>query len=263
MSWSGTLRCSHCYSQGHNRRTCPVIIEQYLQSYKRADTENGRTHYAQELEKRGIDPKTGKKMTVAQRTKRGAGRAAMRCGYCREVGHTRRSCQNLKNDYEVYKHLSRQYRTEFLVALREVGVGVGSLMLHRQYGYIPLTREYGYQQMPSMIVGIRWEGVDAHARDEHVFATRYLLPDRHGALEALPRSLTYVKNLQSTGDVKTTCAERLDPPDGWVEYREVKPLKQVFDSKEPRAYMYNTTRDESVTAARAALGLPRLVGEDS
>ena len=25
MSWSGTVRCGHCYGKGHNKRTCPGL----------------------------------------------------------------------------------------------------------------------------------------------------------------------------------------------------------------------------------------------
>ena len=264
MSWSGTLRCSYCYAQGHNRRTCPDIIERYLQSYKRADTESVRNHYADELAKRGIDPKTGKKMTVAQRTKSGAGRATMRCGYCSDRGHTRRSCQNLKNDYEVYKHISREYRVEFLEKLREIGVGVGSLLVSRQYGYVAGTGEHGYQQMPHMITGISWEEVNAHTRDADSVVVRDLLPTRQGRLTVGTRNLGQIERMLDAGQVLQVCGElKLNAPDGWLEFREVRPLKEVFDSKNERGYIYNNNTDDPVTAAREALDLPYCADHDS
>jgi len=36
MSWNGTVRCRHCYEEGHNRRTCPQLTEQYK---RRAENE--------------------------------------------------------------------------------------------------------------------------------------------------------------------------------------------------------------------------------
>ena len=80
MSWSGTVRCSHCYQRGHNRRSCPQITKHHLDqyaSYKRlrdrsaesgnADGANmyemhmdaARTAY---VKRTGLDPDTGAKV---------------------------------------------------------------------------------------------------------------------------------------------------------------------------------------------------------
>ena len=36
MSWSGTVTCSYCYKQGHNRRKCPELSERIKNEYEGA-----------------------------------------------------------------------------------------------------------------------------------------------------------------------------------------------------------------------------------
>ena len=33
MSWSGTVTCSYCYKQGHNKRKCPELTEAIERQY--------------------------------------------------------------------------------------------------------------------------------------------------------------------------------------------------------------------------------------
>ena len=33
MSWSGTVTCSYCYKQGHNKRKCPELTEAIKNQY--------------------------------------------------------------------------------------------------------------------------------------------------------------------------------------------------------------------------------------
>ena len=33
MSWSGTVTCSHCYRQGHNKRKCEKLTEEIEDQY--------------------------------------------------------------------------------------------------------------------------------------------------------------------------------------------------------------------------------------
>ena len=53
MSWSGTVTCSYCYKQGHNKRKCPELSERIKNEYTGAmlmvkeSEEKGNEHDAQ------------------------------------------------------------------------------------------------------------------------------------------------------------------------------------------------------------------------
>ena len=114
MSWSGTVTCSHCYKQGHNKRKCPELSAQIKNQYlgniamaqreREQGNENDAKWYEQRAEEKRqqyikrtkIDLATGEKVTnkaaKAERMKN------VTCGYCGERGHTRRVCAVVKRD---------------------------------------------------------------------------------------------------------------------------------------------------------------------
>ena len=81
MSWSGTVTCSYCYRQGHNKRKCPELSERIKNEYTGAmlmvkeSEEKGNEHDAQWYAERAehkrqeyikrtkIDLATGEKVT--------------------------------------------------------------------------------------------------------------------------------------------------------------------------------------------------------
>ena len=117
-------RCSYCYTQGHNRRTCPKLTETLK---RRADAAieagNPTSWVVREYEKR-IAPKGKKKSDQV-------------CGYCQERGHTRRKCDVLQKDREwLVKHHNEHVRVAHDYILTSP-IGIGSLFKRQ-------TREYNY-----------------------------------------------------------------------------------------------------------------------
>ena len=123
MSYNGTVRCSYCYQTGHNRRTCPELSEvtarqwrasksNYERSVKEGNTTMADTYlsrmenYADRYAARtGKDVATGEDIVMTKETKKAAKAKRManiRCSYCGNTGHTRRTCQDLKDDKQVY-----------------------------------------------------------------------------------------------------------------------------------------------------------------
>ena len=54
MSWSGTVTCSYCYKQGHNRRKCPDLTARYKRDYAThmqamADARDNSTEHYQKM----------------------------------------------------------------------------------------------------------------------------------------------------------------------------------------------------------------------
>ena len=134
MSWSGTVTCSHCYNRGHNKRKCPTLTESILRDYKdhmaaAADalerngevavgyTQNAERYRVRYMKRTKIDPATGEK--VKNKTAKAERMKNITCGYCQTTGHTRRVCEAVKADYQVYLVETRQLRENVLAKVRE------------------------------------------------------------------------------------------------------------------------------------------------
>ena len=111
MGYKRTVRCSHCYGEGHNKMGCPQLKEQ-IERY-RADY--GDDHWRV----RDYDAKK-KRMADAKNNRK--------CSYCGQPGHSRAGCEILKNVKEQFRTKNVQYRENFLKALIDNGIGVGALV---------------------------------------------------------------------------------------------------------------------------------------
>ena len=180
MSWSGTVTCSYCYKQGHNRRKCPDLTARYKRDYAThmqamADARDNSTEHYQKmsdedrewyvkyygekaeqarqayLKRTKIDLATGKKVT--NKAAKAARMKNVTCSYCGERGHTRRVCKDLKNDQAIFRRLTIDARRSFVENLAALQVGVGSMVVRNCYGPTD-SGEYGYRKVVGMVTGI-------------------------------------------------------------------------------------------------------------
>ena len=151
MSWSGTVTCSHCYQRGHNKRKCPSLTEEIKGKYdgnsrmavkeREAGNENDAEWYderagmyrQQYLKRTKIDLATGEKVT--NKAAKAARMKKVTCGYCKERGHTRRTCQHAKRDKQIFVEETRRMRIAALESARSTGIGLGSMIPIRSTGY--------------------------------------------------------------------------------------------------------------------------------
>jgi hypothetical protein len=268
MSWSKTVRCSYCYESGHNRRTCSAITAIYHRRYKHfvrsvetsaiegqhdavEEAQRNADLYRTEYIKRtGCCPDTGEKVKREMKVK------SMICGYCREQGHTRRTCKTVLHDKSVFVEASRSVRQKAYANLVEFGFGVGSI--------VPLITSWKDPQI-MYIKRISWNRTNANhpilfavtvpfnkisaanAWDEERYSISrindVLTNERH---KALPRSLTSVVD---------------KPPVGWLacEDMDAASLKKVFPSKGNKSVIIRNWSfkypDGAFKEAIAALGL--------
>jgi len=178
MSWNGTVRCSHCYTTGHNKRKCPNLTQNILDHYTRhargaeqaridgdEDSANDYAHSAElwrlkYIKRAKIDPATGKK--VKNKTAKAERMKNVTCGYCGATGHTRRVCKAVKADYQVYLVETRQVREDALDKVREAGLGVGSMVAFQTRGYNS-NGEWGTHMTLNYIKEYRWDDLHAHS----------------------------------------------------------------------------------------------------
>lgn len=281
MSYNGTVRCSHCYQTGHNRRACPQLTQELKQSYERQMryVEEYRTATDGELKNRGedrewninyhtnkadearkaylkrtkIDLATGKKVTnkaaKAERMKK------VTCGYCGHTGHTRRVCQNAKNDYKVFVERTKQVRAEWLEKAVTSGFGIGSLAIIEKRGYLP-EGGYGTYTLTGLVSSIEWSNINAHNPDASAFVMK-TSDDMKGVTGYYRRGMpTLPLSATEHSSYKIVPSGILpSPPDNWMD--DMPTIKEVFDTKQERPWVYKWAEDQWHQAIRDDLGLPK------
>ena len=106
MSWSGTVRCSYCGEEGHNRRSCP----QYKKRMEARIAANPDDYYAK---------------VYYRKQKQGTKR---RCTYCNLKGHNRRTCPHLAEAKAEWRAKTKAWRQQFTEWCADIGLTVGSLV---------------------------------------------------------------------------------------------------------------------------------------
>ena len=261
MSWSGTVTCSHCYQRGHNKRKCPSLSAQIKSQYEgaismaeqsRADgkeqdaewyTERAEAKRQEYIKRTKIDLATGKKVTnkaaKAERMKK------VTCGYCGIKGHTRRTCEAVKVDKQIFIEETRRMRVAALESARETGIGVGSMIPIRSTGY-DLSGEWRRDILTLRYVqSVLWD--DCHANRpilivKHVDARKLGAPNqspytsRDQISKLVQANDTALRYAAAEGDdlPPSSLVPALDPPKGWLQPTEQsldKAIKQVFPTK--------------------------------
>lgn len=320
MSWNGTVRCSYCYQSGHNRRGCEKLTldvkERYESARAQADKllaltdeeykasadgkryawarEDLLRHYEEQTEKNRktylkrtkIDLVTGQK--VANKAAKAERMKNVRCGYCNKFGHTRRTCQNLKNDYQIYRARTIEVRQEWLASLKQWGLGLGSMIIKEFRGYGGKDDAWGRHKVVGLVTGFHWnvitadgEGSSIAVRDNNALSGRNRYNSfGKASLYAIDAANKHVEQLRACKVLDEYALDRSDfytvlasgtvptPPADWLS-SSLPDLKTVFPSKKTRAYEYQGySRNDADTArwqdkARVALGIPFDAYEDA
>jgi len=100
MSYSGTVRCGHCWETGHNKRGCPER-KKYIE-----ENPDSRAAYL-------VNQQKAKKR---------------RCGWCGESGHNTRTCQHKVGAKNKIEELKPLLETHVGHVLSLAGVGRGALI---------------------------------------------------------------------------------------------------------------------------------------
>ena len=142
MSYKRTVRCSHCYQTGHNKSSCPAYkakIEEY-----------------REL---GIMTSAVEKYDRSKRRKANAAKNRS-CSYCGEAGHSRAGCSRMKAQMERYRIRNKEYRSNYLKAVLENGLGPGALLS---------ADNWGGSKMLYLVMSVDWSKVSMHDKGARVF----------------------------------------------------------------------------------------------
>ena len=244
MSWNGTLRCSYCYHQGHNKRKCPKRNADDLQSYKEYIEHSQRNpedtyypqwaeRYRQDLIKRtGVDPKTGLK--VKKKTAKAERMKSVRCTYCRQTGHTRRICKPLKEDYAFFIEGCKVVRAATLTRMKKEGWGVGALIVGNAWineAHVP---------RPFLLTRLNWYDVTAYTGIDicGVFQRLDAMTDHYGRQShAMVRVANRPERYKYSGS-SSPC----EPPAGWLDAEDIakRKIKEFFPVGVSRSWRFTT-----------------------
>jgi hypothetical protein len=119
MSWNGTVRCGKCYEDGHNVTSCPKMKKAWE---KDPNSYHGREYARHEARKKA--PKT--------------------CSYCKEQGHTRAGCAEIKQHKEQFRSDATLFRKVIVKWMKDTGLGVGALVRAQDVQYHTAKDEYMY-----------------------------------------------------------------------------------------------------------------------
>ena len=281
MSYNGTVRCSHCYKTGHNKRKCPSLTEEIKGMYegnsrmavqeREAGNENDAQwyderaeHYRQQYLKRTkIDLTTGEK--VSNKAAKAARMKKVRCGYCGDRGHTRRTCEVVKRDKQVFIAETRLYRAAALEKARETGIGLNSIVPLKLWGYY--NGEYGNHVTHRYIKRIDWNVLTARRPnlvaihvDVRKLATANQAP--HTSRDTFVSMANKMTEMQENSEcaVPASLVPTLDPPTGWLEASPAttaEAMKEEFatsGSEKERNWRYKYPEAKTIEAIEA-LGL--------
>ena len=139
-------RCSYCYQEGHNRRTCPTYTERLQRS---ADA--GSEYHKAMLEQRG------KGKDKSQRT----------CSFCSTRGHDRRKCEQLGAYVEKRATLDMDARRDFAWRMKDAGLGQGALVTFIRHEYDYQKNDYVDIPLTGVVSEIRWDMLGNNSYDSN------------------------------------------------------------------------------------------------
>ena len=132
-----TVTCSACWEPGHNKSKCPARKERY----ERAKEEDPDSWFVKTYEREKES------------------RSVRSCGYCRESGHTRRTCAHRKSDRAKTVEMNKEWRRQALDYFENLGLGVGSLI------EVENKSRWGSNTSHNVLVtGIHWENLTFQAK---------------------------------------------------------------------------------------------------
>ena len=272
MSYSGTVRCSYCYQSGHNKRSCPELSRQIEGRYhgnvraaaleRKKGNENDAKWYDERAEKyrqqyikrTKFDLATGEK--VSNKAAKAERMKKVTCGYCGQRGHTRRTCDQVKRDKQVFIEQTRRVRKARLQEIRKIGIGVGSLLPVTGWGYGGKDGNYGHHTTLRYIKAVDWNSVcAAHSSVmvHHVPASKLGNPNP-ARWTTTDNLLTLCQKLPQ--DASVSLVSNFEPPAGWLDADPAtvsEVLKAEFsstgDNKE-RSWMFKWPEGETAAVIR-------------
>ena len=121
-----TVTCGHCYDKGHNKSSCKKLRESLRSRIANCKAKLEANEWAYDYEER--QAKQGLEHASRQLHKIESRGKNRKCGFCSDVGHTRRTCQQRKDEVEVALDKTLRFRRELCDRFISHGLGPGALV---------------------------------------------------------------------------------------------------------------------------------------
>lgn len=221
MSWNGTVRCSHCYGTGHNKRGCP-----------------DRKKYAAE------NPDSWQAKAMKQDAERSKNR---RCSYCAKKGHNRRGCVELKDRVRTDVAANKVYRNRFASEVERLGLGPGALIVQ------PGREDWNEPDTVFQVTALHWNSITIMAGSDRYADPRFLevCPVADLLTRRRRRHVSFTTDIHSqfSKDIKdmenayythnwrlvSRAPAAFQPPEGWAD--DETPIREhLKEAESPQAY---------------------------
>ena len=121
-----TVRCGYCYEIGHNRSSCASKKQAHVNAIteieKRFAADDFRDEYERIHARRTLERN---KEQLSKAANRGKNR---RCSYCKDEGHTKRTCTFRKESIAGWTGALTRQQEKYAESMQDHGFGVGTLV---------------------------------------------------------------------------------------------------------------------------------------
>lgn len=247
-----TVRCGHCYEQGHNKSSCKAKKqhhENYVAEYeKEIADDNFADDWERDNTKRLLERH---KASLNKSVNRGKNR---KCSYCKDEGHTRRTCSFRKGDMNDYAAKCVASREKFVENMTAVGFGIGALGWKKTH--------WGEEQTLTIVESINWRFFTHHSAlgetyqyTEFVTARSLTPTERHPTgvprTVLLPSKVSNINNMGVSLEFERRCFEVVSPvnpsfPEDFLTLEsglEAAATSEDFNDSRPYSY-HGITYDE-------------------
>ena len=126
-NYKRTVRCGYCYEKGHNKSACPkrkVDLKESIERYTKELAENSWPEDDWQRKNTERYLRHSKDQLHKMET-RGQNR---KCGFCGDVGHTRRTCPERKRQTAEQLAKTLEIRKKVISRMLDAGFGPGALI---------------------------------------------------------------------------------------------------------------------------------------
>ena len=232
-------RCSYCYTEGHNRRTCPQLTKRLEES-----AAAGSSYSQSMLNARGKG--SGRKMDTR------------RCSFCGTYGHDRRTCDKLNTFLKEITRRDVIARDIIRERMIDNGFGPGALVAFSVSDWDYENNKTKMTDYTGIISKIKWNDIGRTTFDaRHQIALVKFFVQREGAtvpaerwlslpFDVFAKDLNEVPDRPSWADVPVTVS-KVDViiPDSYDDHRAIlKHNKLLYKEQDSYTWEYREVMSE-------------------
>lgn len=237
-----TVTCGHCYEAGHNKSSCPERKAKLAENIERWSKALKEDSFRDSWEKQNMQRRLDDAV-MTQNKIQNLGKSR-KCSYCHEPGHTRRTCQDRKNDIESEAHKMLHGRKILSPIMEEYGIGVGALLEYEGDIYTVERIEWEYITQDAIVGENGYSQCNTRPIQARSFPSEYYTRGQVRSF-SLPTEVTNVNDVKvnswSISKWKILSSAHRCHPSNFLnidECRRVSKGLEMFNDGNDRPYQY-------------------------